>query len=68
MEKLKNGAYFLCAEILNESDSIVLAVSENDFVTWMMNPQGDTFWGHYHGMKLDGLKKAIRDFDRRCGR
>jgi hypothetical protein len=34
------------------------------WVTWEINPQGETFLGHYH----DDLATAIQDLNLRAGR
>lgn len=65
MATLKNGATLIYEELLPSGESKVLARSENDFITWLKDNEGNCFWGHYFPMNINGLHEAIQDFNTR---
>jgi hypothetical protein len=58
--RLKNGA-----TVLDQKKDVVIAHQPSSpnhpYVTWVVNSEGDTFWGNY----FDNLPDAVRDFDKR---
>lgn len=58
-ETLKNGA-----TVIERQNDIVLAKWYGEYVTWAIDPSGDTYWGHYHNTDLEA---AVQDFNQRCG-
>ena len=59
MKKLKNGAEVL---LHNKLHGVVLAKWHSDpYVTWKMDREGNTYWGHY----FDNYSDAFQDYLRR---
>lgn len=56
-DTLKNGALVLAIE-----GEVVLCAWRDEYVTWVIGPHHDTYWGHYFGADLDA---AVADFERR---
>lgn len=67
MELLKNGAQVLLRGENTQKDGVVLAITENHLVTWAIDQYGDTFWGHYFSLTLNGLIDVTRDYRYRIG-
>lgn len=65
METLPNGAQVLLRGDNAHEDTFVLTITDRDFVTWAIDQDGNTFWGHYFSRTLDGLIDAVRDFSHR---
>lgn len=62
--KLKNGATVIAYREKEKGDRVVLAMHEDaPYVTWRMDTEGNTFWGHY--FTQDGLAHAVADFNER---
>lgn len=57
------GAIVLDAHYGHKSDGIVLALWKKEFVTWHVNAQGHTFWGHYHHQDFES---AVNDYRSRA--
>lgn len=60
MRQLKNGAYVLESKATVDGE-IVLAKWKNEYVTWMIDKEGDAHWGHY----ISDLPSACEDFSNR---
>jgi hypothetical protein len=62
---LNNGAHVVVAEP-TEDGAYVLAVKGNEYITWFVDPEGDTTSGHYHtGLGLASLSAAVKDLEER---
>lgn len=60
-KQLANGA-----TVLAQTDNVVLAENGHEYVTWQVDPQGNTYWGHYFpGLTVDSLAEATADFQQR---
>lgn len=55
-QALSNGAIVLACK-----PGVVLALKGHEFVTWILNPQGDTCSGNYHS----DLLIAVEDYNTR---
>lgn len=58
MNTLLNGAF----EIHRKND-VVLAKSGDEFVTWRVGPDGNTYLGNYF---FNNFAAAVEDFNKRC--
>lgn len=67
MIELKNGSKLILELPQSEGLVVVLAMTDNGFVTWLKDDLGDCYLGHYHLRTIAGLKEAILDFCARAG-
>jgi hypothetical protein len=64
--KPKNGAKIQRAAVIREGEYVVLCEFRGNWVTWVMDGQGNCFWGHYYSKSdPDGLKCAFASFRER---
>jgi hypothetical protein len=66
MTKLKNGAMVLQERPYRYEPrcKVVLALWGEEYVTWVVDPQLNACWGHYHQRDLVG---ATMDYEKRGG-
>jgi hypothetical protein len=62
---LRNGAIILDRyEVESCPRWIVLAVWKHEYVTWCVDKDGNSYWGHYH----KSIDKASADYSARVAR
>lgn len=64
--KINNGAVVLKAERIEDNMTLVLAAWKaiTEFVTWMVDEDGNAFWGHYHRDVLEAAENFKNRFER----
>lgn len=66
-DTLRNGAMVIAIQkrARHDDSRVVLAYREgnDEYVTWVMDADGNTFWGHY----FFDIAKAAADFAERIG-
>lgn len=63
-DQLHNGAIVLAAQGMPNGEFVVLALRDDEFVTWVVDT-GEAFWGHY--FNAGSLRAALDDFEDRAG-
>ena len=66
-DRLPNGAIVLDFTSTGKNEGVVLAHwngDEHKFVTWVVGPTGDTFWGNY----FSSITDAANDYARRVNK
>lgn len=61
---MKEGLTLISRCPINEEESVVLYKKEGfivEYVTWIENKEGATFWGHYN----QDYKEALKDYGKR---